>query len=338
MARPISIALTGDVMLGRLVNVALQRFGPAYPWGDTLPLVQRADLTISNLECVIARDGRPWSRWPKVFHFRADPIAASSLELAGVDCVCLANNHVLDFEEAALLEMLDQLEQRQIAFTGAGRTLEEASRPALLQASGVRVGVVAFTDNEPGWAATPNRPGTLWIPITLDERSLGPIRARIAQARALGADLVICSSHWGPNMTVRPSPLFRDFAHAVIDLGADLYLGHSAHVFHGIEIYRGKPIVYDAGDFVDDYAVDPELRNDWGILLRAWATPSGVGRLDLCPVRIAQCQVNVATGADWEGISRRIRERSAEMGTTVYAGPDALWIDCQPGVATRQSA
>src|SRR5262249_29965137 len=163
---------------------------PAHPWGDLLPLLDEADLTVMNLECVIARGGRPWSRWPKVYHFRADPVAMTALQMAGVDCVTLANNHVLDYEEEALLEMLGLLDQGAIAYTGAGRDLEEARRPALLEALGMRVAVVAFTDNEPGWAAQPGRPGTNSIPITLEDRALGPVGDGIAQAKAAGVDLV----------------------------------------------------------------------------------------------------------------------------------------------------
>jgi poly-gamma-glutamate synthesis protein (capsule biosynthesis protein) len=323
-----TLALTGDVMLGRLANEALLRYGPAYPWGNTLPALQAADLVLVNLECVIARGGRPWTRWPKVFHFRGDPVALTALQLAGIDGVTLANNHVLDYEEDALLEMLGLLEQSGMAYTGAGRSDEEARRPALLQARGLRVGVVAFTDNESGWAAGPAAAGTNWIPMTLEEQSLAPVREGISHARAAGAEVVIVSLHWGPNMVQRPSPLFRAFAHAVIDAGADLLCGHSAHIFQGIEVYRGRPIIYDAGDFVDDYAVDPTLRNDWGLLFRVHVAETTVRRIELDPVLIANCRVNFATGATHQAIAERIHALAAEMGTRVHRTGDRLWIEC----------
>ncbi len=120
MNQPVTLAMTGDVMLGRAVDEALLRFGPAHPWGDLRLVLNEADLTIVNLECVIARGGEPWSRWPKAFHFRADPVAVRALQLAGIDCVTLANNHVLDYEEEALLEMLELLRQAGIAFAAPG--------------------------------------------------------------------------------------------------------------------------------------------------------------------------------------------------------------------------
>jgi poly-gamma-glutamate synthesis protein (capsule biosynthesis protein) len=317
MSPSVTLALTGDVMLGRGVNQALRHHGPAYPWGDLLPWLTGADLTVVNLECVIAQGGHPWSRWPKVFHFRADPIAVTALKQAGINCVTLANNHVLDFETDALREMVMLLRRAGIAFTGAGCDLAEARRPVVLEARGLRVGILAFTDNEPGWAATPDAPGTNYIPIALNDAAMGPVREGIAQARSAGADLVVFTIHWGPNMIQRPSTAFRSFAHAIIDAGADLFLGHSAHIFQGIELHRGRPIIYDAGDFVDDYAVDPKLRNDWGLLFQLEADRAGFHRIELTPLVISHCQVNRAVGPDREAILERITELTAELGSTV---------------------
>jgi poly-gamma-glutamate synthesis protein (capsule biosynthesis protein) len=327
MDRAITLALAGDVMLGRGVDEALRSLGTAYPWGDVRPLLSEADLAVVNLECVIARGGRPWSRWPKKYRFRADPAAVTALRRAGVAGVTLANNHVLDYEEEALLEMLALLRRAGIASAGAGRDLEEARRPAVLEARGLRVGVVAFTDNEPGWAAGPDRPGTSYIPIALEERALGPVEEGLARARSAGADLVVFAIHWGPNLIRRPTQLFRDFARAVIDRGADVLVGHSAHIFQGIELHGGRPIIYDAGDLVDDYAVDPDLRNDWGLLFRLEADRGGVRRIEPVPVVIRGRQVNRALGAEREAIAGRIERLSAEMGTAIRREGDRLWID-----------
>jgi poly-gamma-glutamate capsule biosynthesis protein CapA/YwtB (metallophosphatase superfamily) len=328
MANPVTIILTGDVMLGRGVNSYLLRAGPAYPWGNTRPTLSAADLLIINLECVIARGGRPWSRWPKVFHFQADPIAIASLQLAGINCGTLANNHVLDFEEEALTEMLALLDKAKIKHAGAGLNLNEAMQPAVLETSGLKVAVVAFTDNEPGWAATAGTAGTNYIQISLAEESLKVVKESIIKSRTAGADLVIFSIHWGPNMAERPSPLFQQFAHAVMDAGADVFHGHSAHVFQGIEIYGGKPIIYDAGDFVDDYSVDPVLRNDRGLIFRLLVEEKQVKHLQLLPVLISKCQVNVANGSHRKAIVERISSLSAEMGTVINSSAERLWLDC----------
>lgn len=322
----IRLVLMGDVMLGRMMNDVMRRSGPAYPWGDTISLLRQADLVVVNLECVIATDGVPWSRWPKVFHFRADPVAVESLRLARIRAVTLANNHVLDFEEEALLEMLRRLEDAGIAYCGAGPDLAAAERPAILSRKGVTLGIVAFTDNEPGWAAGPSRPGINYVPIRVTDDVMSRVRRAIRAARTGGAALVVFACHWGPNMRERPTPTFREFAHAVVESGADLFFGHSAHIIQGIEVYHGKPIIYDAGDFVDDYAVDPGLRNDQGLLFQLRASRDGITALDLYPTLITHYQVNFAGGSERESIAGRIQALSAELGTAIVSEDDHLSV------------
>src|SRR5574341_341121 len=110
----ITVALAGDVMLGRGVNEALRKMRPEEPWGDLLPLLHAADLRVVNLECAITAHEQPWRRTPKVFHFRADPSAVAVLTAARIDACSLANNHGLDFEEEGLLDTLAHLDQAGI--------------------------------------------------------------------------------------------------------------------------------------------------------------------------------------------------------------------------------
>lgn len=321
----VTLVLTGDVMLGRLVNEVLHVEPPTYPWGDLLPFLRNADLTVINLECVIARGGRPWPG--KVFHFRADPeVAIPALQVAGIDAICLANNHVMDFHAEAALEMLAYLQRAGIAYAGFGPDLAAASRPAILRAGRLTIGLVAFTDNEPEWAAGPNRPGVNYIPIIPDEPRRHQVATAIQAARQAGADFVIASFHWGPNMRLEPSPDFVAFAHMVMDAGADLFHGHSAHVFQGIEIYHGKPIFYDCGDFVDDYAVDPVLRNDWALLYQVTVSRQGVEAITLIPALISRCQVNRAHGRTFDVIADRLADLSRRFHTAVERRAGVLAI------------
>ena len=311
-----TIALTGDVMLGRGVNETLRGVRPEEPWGDTLPLLLSADLRIINLECAITEHRRPWSRTPKVFHFRADPVAIEVLRAARIDACSLANNHTLDFEERGLLDTLDCLEASGVRYAGAGRDLEEAARPALLEAPPTRVALVAFTDNEPPFAAGPAKPGTNYLPVSMEPEVLRRVEGAVGAAREAGAEIVVFSNHWGPNMVERPREAFRRFARAVVDRGADVYYGHSAHVFQGVEIYRGKPILYDTGDFIDDYAVNPRLRNDRSFLFLVSLDGGQLRRLELYPVTLPYARVELARDTDREAILDRMVALSAEMGTT----------------------
>jgi poly-gamma-glutamate capsule biosynthesis protein CapA/YwtB (metallophosphatase superfamily) len=324
VAREITLSLTGDVMLGRGVNEALRTARPEDPWGDVLPLLLSADLRIVNLECAITEHKRPWSRTPKVFHFRADPSAVEVLRAARVDACSLANNHTLDFEEKGLLDTLAHLEAAGIRYAGAGRNLEEAARSVLL---GGGVGLVAFTDNEPPFAAGPGKPGTNYLPVSTEPGVLSRVEKAIGAAREAGAETVVFSNHWGPNMVLRPPEAFRRFARAVVDLGADVYYGHSAHVFQGVEVYRGKPILYDTGDFIDDYAVDPDLRNDRSFLFRVSMEGGELGRLELFPVVLPYARVELAAGDERSAVLDLMQRLSGGMGTTFERREDRLVLE-----------
>lgn len=322
--RMATLALTGDVMLGRGVNEALGAVRPAEPWGDVLPLLLSADLRLINLECAITVQRRPWLRTPKVFHFRADPPAVEVLEAARVDACSLANNHTLDFEEEGLLDTLEHLEAAGIRYAGAGRNLEEAARPVLLEGG---LALVAFTDNEPPFAAGPDKPGTNYLPVSTEPEVLRRVEEAIGAARDAGAGTVVFSNHWGPNMVRRPPEAFRRFARAVVDRGADVYYGHSAHVFQGVEVYRGRPILYDTGDFIDDYAVDPDLRNDHSFLFRLSTEDGELRRLELFPVILPYARVELAAGEEREVILDIMQDLSAEMGTTFERREDRLVLE-----------
>ena len=327
----ITLALTGDVMLGRGVAEALDdHMRPEEPWGDVMPLLEAADLRIINLECAVTDNEQPWTRTPKVFHFRARPSAIEILRTARIDACSLANNHTLDFEEQGLLDTLEHLDAAGIRHAGAGRNQEEAADPAILTMRAdhaSRVALLAFTDNEPPFAAGTGRPGTNYLPISLKPDALQRVERAVSNVREMGVDTVIFSNHWGPNMVQRPKETFRRFARAVIDRGVDIYYGHSAHVFQGVEIYGGKPILYDTGDFIDDYAVHPELRNDWSFLFQLSVEEGRLERLDLTPVKLSYARVDLATGGERETILDRMQRLSAEMGTDFARREGALVLE-----------
>jgi poly-gamma-glutamate synthesis protein (capsule biosynthesis protein) len=320
----ITLALGGDAMLARLVDRAVAAWGARYPWGDVRGLLRAADLALVNLECSIALAGEKFPG--RVFYFRARPHAVDSLLEAGIDYVSLANNHALDYQAPALLETVRRLDAAKIAHAGAGATRAQAEQPALLEARGIRVGVVSFADHYREYAATQERPGTNVIAIDPEGPDFLRVRRALGRARAAGAHLVVFSIHWGPNMRERPPKHFRQFARAVMDAGADIFHGHSAHVFQAVEVYRGRPILYDTGDLVDDYAVDAELRNDLQLLFLLRSTARGVTSLELVPLRIARMQVNLATGDDLAFIHARMRRLSQEAGTRLEQRGDRLFV------------
>lgn len=320
----VTLAFIGDVMLGRMVSEEIPFRDPESFWGSALPVLRGADAVFANLECAITRHTSPWVRTPKVFHFRAVPQAVNVLRAADVRYVSLANNHILDFEEDGLLETLAQLDAVGIAHAGAGRTLEEAIAPALLEIEGLRIGLFSLTDNEPDFAARSDHAGVFHYDVFLENPEKVALIGRIEALKRSGVDLVVLSAHLGPNMVTEPATRFRTFAQTMAKSGVDLFHGHSAHVFQGVEVCEGRLILHDAGDFLDDYAVDPLLRNDWSFIYLVEVEDGVLRRLKLLPVRLNYARVDLAMGDELIAIRDRMMSLSLKLGTSLVATDQGL--------------
>lgn len=342
----LKLALAGDTMLGRGVAEALRHAPPRSLFSDALVEVAReADLFLLNLECCISTRGSPWPDPGKPFFFRAPPAAIDALTHLGATCVTLANNHALDFGYDALLDTFDHLTLAGIQWVGAGPDLERARAPVLLRKNGFALKVVAATDHPRDFAARPDRPGVAFADLRTEIPdwlvfALGPGEA----------DAVLLTPHWGPNMTPSPTPYVRRAA-AELSPRATLVAGHSAHVFHGVE----GNVLYDLGDFIDDYRVDPVLRNDLGLLFlvtfeagalpgpgAAPARPAGAAaaaapprpiprRIEAVPLKLDFCYTRLAEGDDAAWVHTRFRSACAELGTEVVEEQGRLVLNLPRG-------
>lgn len=324
------VGFVGDVMLGRRVNDRWTKRDPAGVWGTTLERLGALDGLVVNLECCVSERGE---RWPeKTYYFRADPaFAVPALEAADVSIAALANNHVLDFREPALRETRAHLTEAGIAHAGAGPDLDTALDPAVVDAGGVTVATVSFTDRRPSFAATGTSAGTAYAPLETSSSSTRElVGTALDRAKGYDPDLVVASLHWGPNWETSPDGSQRRFARWLIDRGVDVVHGHSAHVLQGVETYRGRPIVYDAGDFVDDYSPKEGFRNKRSALFELAVADGQLEELRLVPVEIEDETVALAEGEAAAWVRETMRERSEEFGTNVERAGGGLSVALGP--------
>lgn len=315
------LALAGDMMLGRGVAEAITQRPPQSLVGPTLAeLMRAADLTLLNLECCISERGAPWRLPGKPFFFRAPPHAVDLLAHLGVDCVTLANNHALDFGPEALLDTFSHLQSAGIAWVGAGWNHHEARRPLRLAVGDQVLSIVAFADHPAEYAAGPDRPGIAYASLT------SGLDAWVAEAVANASGCVLVTPHWGPNMASEPRPYVRGAARRLLEVGATVVAGHSAHVVQGVD----RPVLYDLGDFLDDYRVDPDLRNDLGLLFILDLDGDEPQRLEAVPLKLDYCRTDLATGADAAWISWRFRHACATFGQDVTGGDGRLVVNWLP--------
>jgi poly-gamma-glutamate synthesis protein (capsule biosynthesis protein) len=310
-----TIGLLGDVMLGRGVAARLAEVAPEDVWSPELRrLCLSCDLVICNLECCVSERGSPTDRIPgKPFFFRAPPVAMESLQAIGVAAVGLANNHALDYEERALLDSLELLGEAGIATAGAGAGEAAARRGVIAQGAGTHVGLLAVSDHPHQYAAYADAAGIAHADLTR-----GPPSWLTAELQRLRAEcgLVIAFPHWGPNMNPRTDGWQRKAAAEMLAAGATLVAGHSAHVFHGVGWEENSPVLFDLGDALDDYAVDPRLRNDLGVLA-LWRPGNAATPVELVGLKLDYCRTDLAYGKEAEWIAARLADACGSLGSSV---------------------
>jgi poly-gamma-glutamate capsule biosynthesis protein CapA/YwtB (metallophosphatase superfamily) len=229
-----------------------------YLWGDCLIELNKRqpNIKIVNLETSITTSNTYWLN--KGINYRMHPQNIDALTSAGIDMCCLANNHVLDWGVDGLIETLDTLNDAQIQYAGAGKTSVEAQRPAIFKIPGHHNKLLIFSMGclssgiSAEWAATSNHPG-VWFLDDLSMVTIEHIKEVIESHRKPG-DLSIISIHWGSNWGYQIPLSHQQFAHMLIDeLDVTLVYGHSTHHPIGIEVYKGRPILYGCGDLINDY-------------------------------------------------------------------------------------
>ena len=310
-----AIGLLGDVMLGRSVGDKLREEPGAALWSEELrSLCASLDLMICNVECCVSERGERTRRIPgKPFFFRAPPSAVAALRAIDVRAVSLANNHALDYGEEGLADTLRLLADGGIATAGAGQGTEAARSPVVVEAGGQQVGLLCVSDHPREYAAGPSTYGIAHAGL---ERGVPDwLLEELARLREC-CELTIVFPHWGPNMSAEPAHWQRQAVAALQHAGASLVSGHSAHAFHGIEWKEGGPVLFDLGDALDDYRVDPVLRNDLGVLA-IWRPGVGDEELELVGLKLEFCHTGLARDADAEWIAVRLDSACAELGARV---------------------
>ena len=226
----ITISAAGDCTLGTDEGFNYKRSfkgkydavqDPAYFFQNVQPVFAQDDLTIVNMEGTLTEET---TREPKQFAFKGDAEYAKIFTAGAVETANLANNHSFDYGKKSYEDTITALEAEGISSFGYERT-------AVMDIKGVKVGLA----------------GVYELAEHIDCKQ--DLLDNIASLKEQGAQIIIVSFHWGQEKENVPSDVQVELAHAAVDNGADLVLGHHPHVLQGIEEYKGKNIVYSLGNF-----------------------------------------------------------------------------------------
>lgn len=290
------LTVVGDVMLARRVP------DPEAALAPMAGRLARSEITVGTLESTLSDDGRPQQGGDS---FAADPAVVPLLAAAGFDAVSLANNHVGDFEEAALLETVALLRAGEVTPFGAGRDLSAASRPAVVERAGLRFGFVGFNAIGETPRAAPGRPGALSVRMPPRTGPLveGDLRRveRLVRRLAARVDAVVVLPHWGTQYTHVAEPVQHLVARRLAAAGADLVVGGHPHWVQGLDRVGKTVVAHSLGNFVFD--MDFMTETQQGVVLETVWWDGELKGLELVPYRMDErFAPRVARGAEGEEI------------------------------------
>lgn len=320
----ITICAVGDIMLGRGVGSRLEEQGRRveYPFEKVRGLLRTGDIVFCNIEHPVTDRTKCLDRSGKIILGCATKYM-KSIKYAGFNMVNLANNHIMDFYGGGLEDTISLLDENGIVHAGAGESITEARKPAFMQINDIKAGMLAYTNyaelvfaGDPyfKFEAEADKPGVAPVKLEYMLEDMENLRE--------GVDLLIVSLHWGIEESFNISPEQIELAHKIIDSGADIILGHHPHQFQGMEIYKGKPIIYSMGNFIFDQN-DPENQEAFILVLEYEETV--LRELKAVPVR-TENKTQVVFQKDGEALNilKREQQLCKALGTDFDIEGDIL--------------
>jgi poly-gamma-glutamate synthesis protein (capsule biosynthesis protein) len=287
-SKEFSIVAVGDISLARHIGEAIEKTSnPNLPFEKVHALLTSADITFGNLECPLSDSKIPIREG---MTFRCLTQDVSGLSFVGFNVLATANNHAFDQGAKGLEFTIDYLKSQNILPVGTGKNLEEAWRPVLFSlpapsgAEGIggdREGV-KFAFLAASYASA-NDNGKTRNDYVARIEDLPILQSAIKNLKSEDY-IVIVMMHAGTEYTRHPNQEQINFAHAAIDAGADIVIGHHPHWVQPVEVYQGKPIFYSLGNFVFDQSWSEETKE--GLAVRFQIKDSRLKSAELIPIII----------------------------------------------------
>jgi len=280
-------------------------------YGDLLPILRAADLSIVNLESPLSDRGDPVFKSGTVF--KGEQHHINALTSVPFDVVTLANNHVFDYGLDAFEDTMDVLKHNNIQWTGAGMSIKEAAAPLVINVNDIKIAIVNFSEGEDLTSAG-EKPGVMGWDLSRVEDAIKMLRSKV--------DFIIVVSHCGIEYIPFPPPYVARAFKQMVRAGADIVIGHHPHVPQGIQFYKNTPIIYSLGNFVFYQPTDLYYRK-LGYLVNLGLNKGNLVSLELVPYQIHDLGLSCLKGAGLQAFRNKFKEISMPLNDDKKL--DAAW-------------
>ncbi|MBT7259786.1 MAG: CapA family protein [Desulfobacula sp.] len=295
-----NICVAGDWAPIRVFKKIMETL-PESVYGDLLPILKSADLSIANLESPLSDRGKPVFKSGAVF--KGEQCHIKALTSVPFDIVTLANNHVFDYGIDAFKDTMDVLKRNNIQWTGAGMSIKEAGKPLVVNVNDTKVAIVNFSEGEDLTCAGKG-PGVMGWDLSRVEETIKTLRPNV--------DFIIVISHCGIEYIPFPPPYVARAFKKIARAGADIVIGHHPHVPQGIEFYNGIPIIYSLGNFAFYQPTNLYYRKI-GYLVNLGLKKDGLVSLELVPYEIHDLGLSRLKGTNLQTFWNKFKEISKPL-------------------------
>lgn len=302
----VKFSAVGDILLDRGVRKSIEQNNIYFPFEKVALYFKSNDINFFNLETPLAykSDG---VRINKRFSFRSEPEVIKGLKFSNLNVASVANNHTIDFGKSGFIKTIEYLKKDSIIPVGGGNNQDEAFTPAILNVKDQRTAIFGYLEFLlEGTIFNQSQPYPAYGDIDRLCNEIKSIRPKV--------DNIIISFHWGQEGAITPTMKQTEYAHKVIDAGADLVIGHHPHVLQSIETYKSKLILYSLGNFIFDNK--EKMQNETAIF-QCELKYGKIIEPHLIPIKIINCQPQTADSISQIGIYNHLNEVSKDFNTNL---------------------
>lgn len=308
----------GDIMLGRNIKKIGEKGGYSELFQNVSKIYADSDYISGNFEtAILSKEESRYTEASKNIHLSSTVESVEALKKEGIDVVSLANNHSYDYGANGIKDTMKILETNDIDYIGSGVNIEDARKYDVKDINGIKIANIGISDIVPyEFSATKNKEGVL--------TSINKDNLKIIEKANKESDLVVVNIHWGEEYSISSNKHQENIAKKMIDMGADIIVGHHPHVIHSIETYKDGIIFYSLGNFIFDQGWS---RTKDSMIVNYTLNEEGEGQFEIIPLRISEGRPTITNNKFYKNRILRVLTKKLKNNDNWEIKDDKLIIN-----------